>query len=99
MSAGFNLSGDDSCNRLLTGPGDRPNVDPLLGPLADNGGFTQTYLPQPGSPTIDNGQCLAEVPTDQRGVSRPQGIACDIGAVEVRESEQEYAIYLPLVIR
>lgn len=59
--------------------------DPLLGPLQDNGGATFTMSPAAGSAAIDGyaptaGQCAA--PTDQRGVRRPQGIGCDIGAVE-----------------
>jgi hypothetical protein len=57
--------------------------DPKLGPLAANGGFTQTHALLPGSSAIDaggvNSSCEA---TDQRGVSRPQGAACDIGAYE-----------------
>ena len=56
--------------------------DPLLGPLANNGGFTQTMALGPASPAIDAADfqdCLA---TDQRGVSRPQGNTCDIGAYE-----------------
>ena len=74
---------------------DLQNVNPLLGALADNGGFGPTHLPQAGSPAIDGGQncvvnlsCSASNPpqaitTDQRGVTRPQGSAVDIGAVEV----------------
>lgn len=58
---------------------------PNLGALADNGGPTQTMRPLGGSPAIDAvapvaGQCAVSV--DQRGVSRPQGAGCDIGAVE-----------------
>jgi hypothetical protein len=48
-----------------------------------------------GGPAIDHGVCIAEITTDQRGVTRPQGAACDIGAYEwVR-----WRIYLPLVLR
>jgi predicted outer membrane repeat protein len=62
-------------------------VDPKLGPLANNGGPTQTMLPLPGSPAIDNGSdatCAASPVNgvDQRGIPRPQGARCDIGAVE-----------------
>jgi hypothetical protein len=55
--------------------------DPMLAPLGDYGGPTRTRPPLPGSPAIDaGGGCTG---TDQRGVSRPQGKACDIGSVEV----------------
>ena len=82
ISQGYNLDSDGSCGLVATG--DRSNANPLLGPLASNGGAAQTHLPQPGSPTIDaipTGVC--GVSADQRGVARPQGPACDIGAVEV----------------
>ncbi|MDX2167944.1 MAG: choice-of-anchor Q domain-containing protein [Deltaproteobacteria bacterium] len=56
-------------------------IDPMLAPLADNGGPTHTHLPRPGSPLIDRGgDCVG---ADQRGVPRPQGAACELGAVEV----------------
>ena len=59
-------------------------VDPQLGPLADNGGPTETQALEPGSPALDavppaGAGCAA---TDQRGVGRPQGAGCDIGAYE-----------------
>ena len=57
-------------------------ADPLLGPLADNGGPTQTHALLAGSPAIDHSDNLTCPPTDQRGVSRPQGPACDTGAYE-----------------
>lgn len=57
-------------------------VDPLLGALAPHGGATPSLLPQPGSPAIDAADCVGISP-DQRGVVRPQGARCDIGAVEV----------------
>jgi predicted outer membrane repeat protein len=89
-SHGYNWDDDGSCG-FGAGPGDHPNGgDPLLGPLADNGGLTQTRLPQTGSPLIDaipTASCQADgasgITTDQRGVGRPQGPGCDIGAVEV----------------
>jgi hypothetical protein len=62
-----------------------PVADPLLGPLQDNGGPTLTHALLSGSPPIDAvpvANC-SEAPTDQRGVTRPQGPACDIGAFEV----------------
>ena len=61
--------------------------DPLLGPLADNGGPTFTHLPGAGSPLIDaipSGEagCGTTVVVDQRGEARPQGDGCDIGSLE-----------------
>jgi limonene-1,2-epoxide hydrolase len=64
-------------------------ADPRLGPLQANGGPTETMAPMPGSPAIAAGDpgCLdlagMALVTDQRGVPRPQGAACDIGAYEV----------------
>jgi hypothetical protein len=58
-------------------------VNPRLGPLQDNGGPTFTHALLPGSPALDAGQAGA-VATDQRGVSRPQGRATDVGAFEAR---------------
>ena len=81
-SAGHNLSSDASCG--FTAPGDLQNADPLLGLLADNGGLTQTHALLAGSPAIDAGSPDCPPPaTDQRGVARPQGAACDIGAFEL----------------
>ena len=62
------------------------SANPLLAPLAGNGGPTQTHALAPGSPAIDTGTeiCPPTPPTDQRGVPRPQGPACDIGAFEVQ---------------
>jgi predicted outer membrane repeat protein len=57
--------------------------DPLLGPLKDNGGPTQTMLPTSGGSAIDGGYNPTCAPKDQRGVPRPQGANCDVGAVEV----------------
>jgi hypothetical protein len=55
------------------------DVDPLLAPLADNGGPTQTMLPHPESPVINAGVSTGHT-TDQRGLARLG--APDIGAVE-----------------
>jgi hypothetical protein len=57
--------------------------DPLLAPLADNGGPTQTRALPPGSPARNRVTTGCPPPsTDQRGVARPQGSACDAGAYE-----------------
>jgi hypothetical protein len=64
-----------------------PIIDPLLGTLQDNGGATFTHDLLPGSPAIDAASSTdtngAPVTTDQRGITRPQGVANDIGAYEV----------------
>jgi hypothetical protein len=79
---GFNLDSGTSCR--LSQATDLSNTDPMLAALADNGGPTQTQALEPGSPAIDHGGTSANgcPPTDQRGVTRPQGPACDIGAFE-----------------
>jgi hypothetical protein len=97
-SEGFNLSDDKSCAPYFTNAGDKNNTDPKLGPLANNGGSTMTHLPQPGSPLIDAGQCSPDIAVDQRGVARPQGAACDIGAVEVRPEDYTKKVFVPLAI-
>lgn len=58
-------------------------ADPLLGPLADNGGETDTVALGAGSPAIDAGDPAHCPATDQRGYPRPAGAGCDIGAYEV----------------
>jgi hypothetical protein len=83
-SQGFNLGTDDTCG--LDDAFDQPDTDPILDDLADNGGATRTHALLPGSPAIESGlpaddpACLGT--TDQRGVPRPQGHACDVGAYE-----------------
>ena len=86
-SLGHNLSDDASC--FLAGPGDLNNVPAGLDPggLQNNVGTTQTIALLPGSPAIDkvpSSDCT--VATDQRGISRPQGPACDMGSFEVVEA-------------
>jgi|SRR5579859_389949 len=70
-------------------------LDPLLGPLANHGGPTQTQFPAHNSPVINAGDpAFAEPPdTDQRGDPRVSGGRVDIGAVETQE------LFLPLVRR
>jgi hypothetical protein len=96
-SEGFNLSDDRSCTSYFTKAGDKNNTNPMLGPLLNNGGPTMTHLPEAGSPLIDGGQCIASITTDQRGVARPQGTACDIGAVEVQSGDHQKQVFLPLL--
>jgi len=59
-------------------------IDPELGPLTNNGGFTQTMSLDMDSSAFDKGGINAScAATDQRGINRPQGAACDIGAYEL----------------
>lgn len=74
---------DQACDLVDGANGNLVGVDPLLGPLADNGGATQMYALLPDSPAINAGSNAACAETDQRGISRPQGAVCDIGAYEL----------------
>jgi CSLREA domain-containing protein len=88
--ARFNLIGDGSGSGITNTDGNQvgkvsPNslpIDPRLGPLADNGGPTRTHALLLGSPAIDAASTPDCPTTDQRGVLRPQGAACDIGSYE-----------------
>ena len=99
-SDGFNLIGNSDGSTGFTATGDQTGtlaepIDPLLGPLQDNGGPTATMALLPGSPAIDKGNA-ATVTTDQRGSRRRDelpnipnatgGDASDIGAFEVRHA-------------
>jgi CSLREA domain-containing protein len=90
IDAGYNISGDESCH--FTASTSKNSTDPLLDPngLQNNGGPTQTIALQQGSPAVDyipQGQngCNTTIKTDQRGVKRPQGTACDVGAYELKK--------------
>jgi hypothetical protein len=83
-SLGHNLESGNTCG--FTGAGDLINTDPLLGPLADNGGRTMTHALLTGSPAIDTADPTTFPATDQRGVARPQGKGPDIGAYEYAEA-------------
>jgi hypothetical protein len=79
VSGGNNLVQDDSCNPVAS---DLIGANAQLGPLAGNGGPTQTHALLPGSPAIDAANDALCPATDQRGTTRPQGGHCDIGAYE-----------------
>ncbi|MFC2099691.1 choice-of-anchor Q domain-containing protein [Candidatus Bipolaricaulota bacterium] len=95
FSFGHNLIGDPDFDYYeeVESPGtDIFGEDPMLAPLQDNGGPTETHALRLGSPAIDAGWCedwgglFDELTDDQRGVERPQGETCDIGAYEYRRS-------------
>lgn len=79
-SSGHNVAVDASCG--LAGPGDRVG-DPGLAPFAPDLGYA---APRAGSAVLDAVPVAACGPADgvdQRGVTRPQGRACDVGAIEL----------------
>ncbi len=86
-SVGHNLIGD-SIGGAGYHPSDMLDVDPMLGPLADNGGPTQTYALLHGSPAIDADEILFPPLWDQRGAGFPRVVdgKIDIGAFEVQSS-------------
>jgi predicted outer membrane repeat protein len=83
QDGGFNLEDQRTCGftkNAVIG-------NPLLGPLANNGGLTKTRALQPNSPAINKVPAARPYcggTTDQRGVKRPQGPACDIGSYELK---------------
>lgn len=82
-SADFNLIQSTLGCTVTLGANDISGQNPLLGPIQNNGGTTFTMALLNGSPAIDtadNGTCAV---TDQRGVARPQGTNCDMGAFEL----------------
>ena len=75
-----NLDSDTSCK--FTGAGDL-TAEPKLGPLQDNGGSTPTMALPPDSPAVNAGDETNCTAVDQRGITRPQGSHCDVGAFEL----------------
>jgi hypothetical protein len=87
VEASYTLIGSAGLHTVADGvSGNIVGADPLLGTLADNGGATRTHALLAGSPAIEVGVCTdpaaSEISTDQRGMARPQGTQCDIGAFE-----------------
>lgn len=77
---GHNIVSDSSA--VMTNATTLRNTDPLLGPLANNGGPTWTAAPLVGSLAINHADNIAAPNIDQRGFWRPYGSASDIGAHE-----------------
>lgn len=88
ISSGYNLVGNTQgtlgitagVNNDLAGSIANP-LNPMLGPLQNNGGSSLSHALLPGSPAIDAGSCNG-INADQRGVFRPYNNSCDIGAFE-----------------
>ena len=80
QSEGNNLENGNTCG--FDQATDLPDTDPLLGPLAANGGLTSTRHARGGQRGHRQRRRACASP-DQRGEARPLGNACDIGAVEV----------------
>jgi len=88
ITTGTNSLSDDGTCGFAGGGGSDNDASINLDPLADNGGPTWTFALLAGSTAIDTGDATtcANAPVnglDQRGVIRPQGAGCDIGAVEM----------------
>ncbi len=99
-SGGYNLvENPNTCT--FSGTGDLTGVDPVLEPLALNGGAIMSHALAGGSPAIDAGFCGA-LGYDQRGQPRPEdhfGVvnaldACDIGAVELTAVDEPTADFI-----
>ena len=84
ISTGGNLDSGRTC--AFAAAGDRSGVNPRLAGLGYYGGQTLTRALQSGSPARDHGIDQACPSHDQRGVHRPQGPHCDIGAFEAARS-------------
>jgi hypothetical protein len=67
-SDGYNLDSDGACDLSATGD---LTADPMLGPLKNNGGNTETHALLPGSPAVDAADSNSCPATDQRGRPRP----------------------------
>lgn len=106
-SQGHNLSDDATCASGFTMATDQNGVAAGLDPkgLQDNGGPTQTVALLPTSlarDAIPVASCTdtsgKPVQTDQRGITRPQGSGCDIGAFELVENTSFSAFHAQLVL-
>ena len=87
VSYGYNLIGGGSASSAFNEEGDQISTNPGLGPLRNNGGPTNTHALLRGSPALNaapkpSTACGLGITVDQRGVKRPQGNKCDIGAYE-----------------
>jgi hypothetical protein len=88
ISNGYNIESPGNTCGFDQGT-DQVVPDPMLGPLQDNGGPTETHALLPGSPAIDQVPVEGcQVTEDQRGEPRPAGDGCDVGAFERQPDDQ-----------
>ena len=82
---------------ILTSLTNSISGNPLLGPLADNGGLTLTHALSPSSPAIHTGANPQSLVTDQRGTgfARETGGLTDIGAFELQDEIFKNGFELP----
>ena len=105
-SGGYNLIGELGVCSIVAGSEDKIGVLPMINPLGQNSGLTQTHSLQPDSPAINGGNpdgCFDSnqqiLTIDQRGYPRPSGSIdsrCDIGAYEW---DGWPSVFLPLITR
>src|SRR5262249_27327197 len=81
-SSGHNVESHTSCGFISLG--DLQNTEHLLGRLQGTGGPASPLALLPGSPAKNHGDDVGCPGVDQRGVHRPQGPHCDIGAFEAK---------------
>lgn len=96
ISLGHNLDGHNGCN--FNQPTDLTFSDPLLDTFAQVTGtpnWVSTLTFFANSPALDAGSSAQCPATDARGVTRPKGNGCDIGAYEF----DNYRVYLPVIVR
>ena len=92
---GYNLDSGNSCG-FSTTLHSLINTDPLLGPFGSYGGPAQTFALATNSPAIDAADDTACPLTDERGVARPVGAHCDIGAFEYNNPHAIKRLYMPI---
>lgn len=96
-SDGYNILGDRSQSSGYIASDFPADTNPFLGNIGDNGGNTTTVALYPSSPALNTvpvgmAGCESGI-TDQRGVPRPQGSGCDVGAYEFYAYPDRLGLY------
>jgi predicted outer membrane repeat protein len=91
-SLGYNIDSENKAiSHYFNEATDQWNVNPQLGLLQNNGGPTSTHAITASSPAFNRGTNDGAPATDQRGIIRPQGSTCDIGAFEFAQQTAQVA--------